>query len=711
MSGWTQHSMKFTRPVLHRALAISALSSFLACPALAALLEEVVVTAQKREQNVQDVGISVTAFSGDQIRELGFTNSVDVVAQSPNVEVTGAGGGVINTFSIRGVTQNDFSAAQESPVAVYIDDAYISQNMVTGFSLFDLERVEVLRGPQGTLFGRNATGGLVHYISARPTQEAEGFVDLTVAEEGRQRVEAAIGGGLTDSLAGRLSGVYNKSDGLIENTIGNDLMESDDYSVRGQLLYEPSDDLTILLKGLYADENSARGGYAHRVAFDGEFATDPEATDFFGYRSGGDPFEGAYDFDGYKEVDLTAVTLHVDWDIGNFMLVSVTNFQDIEHLYGEDADASPNDVFNYEADDNVDQFSQEFRLSWEGERSRSVVGVYYLDIDADYATFQSGEIFFGPGFIYGLAAEQTTETYAVFAQSEIDLTNVLSLTVGARLNRDEKDYSFSELGSELYNDDLSDDDWSGKIQLDYRPNDDWLWYFSANRGIKSGGFNMPLAPPVDFGTFPYDGEVLYAYEGGFKSTLAETTRLNASLFYYDYEDYQAYTFDGFVPLLFNANAETYGAELELITNPVEGLELMLGAGWLDAEVQDVPASISLSGKEDAVMAPELSFNGLVRYSWGALGGTVAVQTDYSWKDDHKFNLAVTPVIEEESYGLLNALVSYTTGDEAWYLSVFVKNATDEEYRSYAFDTTSYFGATEDVPGPKRWYGANLRFSW
>jgi len=682
-----------------------------AAPAMSAVLEEVVVTAQKREQNLQDVGISVTAFSADQMRQLGFTNSVDVVAHTPNVEVTGAGGGVINTFSIRGVTQNDFSAAQESPIAVYIDEVYISQNFVTGFSIFDLERVEVLRGPQGTLFGRNATGGLVQYVSARPTEETEGFVDVTLGEDGRQRIEGAISGALGDMVLGRLSGVYNENDGLIENRIGPDVMQTDDYSIRGQLLFQPSDEIDILFKALYADEDSIRGGYAHTVGFDGVFASDPLATDFFGYRSGGDLHKGDYDFDGYNEVEVSAYTLKVDWQLGDFTLASLTNFQDIENAYGEDSDASPNDVYNYEADNEVEQFSQEFRLSWEGDRSRSVLGLYYLDLDADYATGQSGEIFFGPGFIYTLAAEQTTETFAVFGQTDIDLSDVFTLTLGLRLNRDEKDYSFSELGVKLYDDDFSDSDWSAKVQLDYRPNDAWLWYIGASRGIKSGGFNMPLGPPADFSTFEYDGEVLYAYEAGFKSTIGENTRLNASIFYYDYEDYQAYTFDGFVPLLFNANAENYGAEIELITSPVDGLEILLGAGWVDSEVQDVPASISASGEEDGVLAPELSLNGLLRYSWDALGGTIAIQSDYTWKDDHKFNLAVTPVIEEDSYGLLNALVSYTSASESWYLSIFAKNLTDEEYRSYAFDTTTFFGATEDVPGPERWYGANLRFSW
>lgn len=705
-----------TRPISrHVATAVNCIAAATmlnAAPAFSALLEEVVVTAQKREQNLQDVGIAVTAFTGNQLNELGFTNAIDVVAQSPGLEVSGSGGGTINTFSVRGVTQNDFSPAQEGPVAVYVDDVYISQNFVTNFSLFDLDRVEILRGPQGTLFGRNATGGLVHYITAKPAQESDGFADVQIGEQGRVRVAAAAGGGLTDTVSGRIAGVYNKSDGQIENKIGPDVREIDDYSVRGQLLIEPSDELSVLLKGQYGHEDDRRGAYSHQVGFDGVFSKDPTATDFFGYRSNqSDPYSGEFDFDGYTKADTYDLSAHVNWDVGDYTLTSITNYQDLDNKYGEDSDVSPNDVYNYEGDNTVQQWSQEFRLNWEGESYRAMIGLFYLGIDGDYKTFQSGEVFFGPGFVYELKANQKTETFALFGQTEFDLTEELTLTLGLRLNRDEKDFTFSELGVDLYSDDFTDDDWSGKIQLDYRPSDDWLWYAGVNRGIKSGGFNMPLSPPADFNTFEYGGETLYAYEGGFKSSLTDRTRLNVSAYYYDYQDYQAYTFDGFVSLLFNANAEMKGGEIELTTSPIDGLDMMFGVAYMDAEVKDLPASISPSGKEDAVLAPKWSYNGLVRYAWPALNGELAVQADYSWRDDQNFNLAYTPVIKEGSYGIANARVSYTTEDEAWSAAVFVKNLTDEEYRSFGFDTTSYFGATENVVGTERWYGAELRFSW
>ena len=205
-------------------LAFSGLHTVLIATALfgtvqsqASVLEEIIVTAQKREQNLQDVGVSVTAYSGDQLHALGFKNSMDLVAHTPGLEANGFGGGAISTFSIRGVGQNDFSANQEAPIAVYVDEAYISSNVATRFSIFDIERVEVLRGPQGTLFGRNSTGGLVHYVTSNPSQELEGFIDLEIGEEGRQRIEGAIGGGITDTVSGRLAFIYNEDDGLVKN--------------------------------------------------------------------------------------------------------------------------------------------------------------------------------------------------------------------------------------------------------------------------------------------------------------------------------------------------------------------------------------------------------------------------------------------------------------------------------------------------------------
>ena len=701
-----------------RPLALCCLPAFIAgttatLPAQAQpnVLEEVVITAQKREQNLQDVGVSVTAYSGDQMNALGFKNSMDLVAHTPGLDANGYGGGAISTFNIRGVGQNDFSANQEAPIAVYIDEAYISSNVSTRFSLFDIERAEVLRGPQGTLFGRNSTGGLVHYITRDPSQEFEGFIDLEFGEDGRQRAEGAIGGGLSDTVSGRLAFIYNKDDGLIENQFpgaSDDIRRTDDYSIRGKLLIEPSDDLSVLFKAQYSDEDASPGGYSFGLLPGVE-------TDFFGYSDAdGDPYTVENDFDPYQTTEITEFGVIIKWDIGEATLTSVTNYQSVDSEYAEDADVSPNSLFHYIQEVEVDQVSQEIRVNWEGERHRSVVGIYYLDIENDVAVSEFGDVFFGPGAVFGIEAVQDTTTYAVFGQTEFDLTDTLAFTAGLRFNRDEKDYDLRapDFGFTDYKSDFDDDDYSAKLQLDYRPNDDWLIYGGISRGIKSGGFNLPLTP-VDGTSIEYDGETLTSYEIGFKATLGETIRLNASIYYYDYEDYQAFNIDPyFNTLLFNADAENYGGELELIMNPVEGLDLMLGVSYLDSEVTELKDTVTFpTGKEVPPLSPEWTVNGLARYAWPAFGGYMSVQADFFWKDDHKFNLATSEPILEDSYSVVNARIGFETDDGAWSGSVFVRNLTDEEYRTFAIDATAFFGSHENILGFERWYGANIRYTW
>ncbi len=282
-------------------------------PVYAAILQEVVVTAQKREQSLQDVGVAVTAFSGDQLRALGLNNSIDLVAQTPGLEANGFGGGAISTFSIRGVGQNDFSANQEAPIAVYVDEAYISSNVSTRFSIFDIERVEVLRGPQGTLFGRNSTGGLVHYVTTNPSQDFGGFVDVEFGEDGRKRLEGAIGGGISEVVSGRLAFISNEDDGLIDNQFSPNspsVRRTDDYSIRGKLLIVPSDDLSIIFKAQVSDEDASPGGYSLGLQ-------EGTAADFFGYSDAdGDPYTISADFDAFQTTEITELGMTVDWDIG-----------------------------------------------------------------------------------------------------------------------------------------------------------------------------------------------------------------------------------------------------------------------------------------------------------------------------------------------------------------------------------------------------------
>ena len=233
----------------------------------AQILEEIVVTAQKKAQSLQDVGVSVTAFNDEQIAALGWDNSLDVAAQTPGLITTSNTGDTANIalFSIRGVSQLDFAEGQEAPVALYRDEAYIASPGASGIPFFDVERIEILRGPQGTLYGRNATGGLVHFISNKPTDVVEGFVELTVAEYQQFGIIGAVGGPLSDSVQGRLAFYSNTDDGYVKNSLGPDLRADNTQSVRGLVNFDISESSSLLLIGQYTDIDT-RGGVFHSAA-------------------------------------------------------------------------------------------------------------------------------------------------------------------------------------------------------------------------------------------------------------------------------------------------------------------------------------------------------------------------------------------------------------------------------------------------------------
>jgi iron complex outermembrane receptor protein len=615
------------------------------------------------------------------------------------------------------VTQNAFAGSLESPIAVYIDESYLALNTTINLSLFDIDRVEVLRGPQGTLFGRNATGGLVRYITNKPSQTPEGNIGFEFGEDGRIKAEAAVNQPLSEKAAIRLAGVYNHDNGLIKNISGPNQMQTNDYAIRGQLLVEPTESLSLLLKAQYADENDAKGGYAHVVGRSGNYVTNPSTLDFFGYKDAdGDPYTSSTDYPGYKKTNVFDVTLTADWKLGDFTLTSATNYQKINDDYGEDADITPLSVYNYQKSATVKQYSQELRLGYESDSFNGVLGVYHLVIDGFYGTRQTGQVYFGSDEEIA-TVDQKTKTWAVFAQGDLKLTDTLSVVFGGRYSWDRKDFDYNSTNVfDIYQPGplqvqqvFKDDDYSLKAQLNYRPNRDWLFYAGINRGIKSGGLNFPLFP-YDPALFPFRGEVLTAYEAGFKATIAPRTTLNVSAFYYDYDGYQAFSFDGLAARVLNVNAKMHGGEIEFQSEPLRGLELNLGMSYLENTVRDVPLVIS-SGTEKAALSPKFTFNGLLKYSWNGLGGRLSAQVDGNWRDKVTFNLVPTPVLREGAYGILNARLGYKTSDEKWSFSVFAQNLTNTRYRFYSFDTTGDFGAIENVPGVPRWFGASIGYKW
>ena len=421
------------------------------------VLEEVIVTAQKREESIQDVGIAITAFSGEQLDALGITDSTAIAEFTPGVHISGNNAGYTQQFTIRGATQNDFNDLAEAPNAVYVDEAYQAAGQAQLFSQFDMERVELLKGPQGTLFGRNATGGLVHYVTKKPTDEFEGYGDFQYGRYDTVRFEGAVSGPLAEGIKARVSGFYRSNDPILKNVfqphqvgqgyapwVGNtgglngstdgqaDLWSEDSYSIRGQVLLEPSEDVDIEFKVQYAERQTSSGPYQNvatisevdakgRVVntlysnaqtnpnsceqlivgttdclpggsvldldFD-DFRPGPD-TDFFGYDDP-DGVEGLTmstdhalsDYDTYQTWSVTG-KVTIDFDFAT--LVAVLNYSDQDKDTSLDVDAGPGPQFIVTGDSIIDWYTQEMRLEGEQDRYRWIVGTYYMTIDGEFS--------------------------------------------------------------------------------------------------------------------------------------------------------------------------------------------------------------------------------------------------------------------------------------------------------------------------------------
>lgn len=743
-SGFTLRS-KTGKPAHHfkvRSLAAAvALSLCSGMNISAAVLEEIIVTAQKREQKLQDVGISVTAFSGDQISELGYTDTVDITAQVPGLQLQQFHPS-ITVFNIRGISQNDFGDQLEAPVAVYVDEAYVGAMGAIHGGLFDIERVEVLRGPQGTLFGRNATGGLLHFVSRKPTEELEGYASLTLAEYDQVKFEGAISGAIAEGILGRLSVSTNKHDGILENRVGSDLRDADRYSVRGQLQIALGEDGSLNLKAGYSENDEQGNAYdlvnAVGDGFGGLGRAILPTEDIYGVGPGtgltpfiepdNDGLEGSFDQTGFFEKDAFGLTAKLTWEFDGVTFTSVSDYLSMDKDYVEDADSSPIRYFEFATTQEYDQFSQELRLNGETDSMRWVAGLYYLDMETDNTSgiVIEGAFLGAPAGLIptGVAYELESESKAIFGQVEFDLSDEVTLLAGLRYTEDERE--IDSVFVDFLNTDgtpipfnnatssLASQEWenvSAKLELDWRPADGALLYASVTRGHKAGNFAQPVFATT-FSLLPHDEEELTSYEIGYKGSLSsDRLRINAAAFYYDYSDYQAFSLQGLEQAIFNKDASIKGAEVEVTwLTPVEGLEILLGASVLDAEVEDVNLPDGTVTDRDMPQAPDLSLNGLVRYAWSALGGTLAVQVDAAYNDDSYFSVFNGPEEFEESYTVANANISYTTKDERWKITGFVKNFTDEEYRIYNLDVSA-IGIIQNAFAAPRWYGATISYQF
>lgn len=724
-----------------------------------ATLDEVVVTTTRRAESEQRIPVSITALSGEQLAGLGVAQTRDLANLVPNLATQGSFGRTSPAYFIRGIGSTQFNPNANSKVGVYVDDVYLNSPAVHGAQLFDLERVEVARGPQGYLFGQNTTGGLIRSIARKPEigSGLTGGAELTVGRFGEFGAEAALGGGLGTSAAWRLALSRSERDGISRNTLLQaDEGDTDALAWRAQLLVTPSDTLSVLVNLHGSDDDSEFAPYKQVGLVDPETGGPCASpgfgsgcTDYFGYADTPDYHEGQWDIARQvAQVSSFGASVTLDWDLGSLALTSVSSYEENDSLINEDTDASPLDVVHGAYRAGPRQFSQELRLASAGDGgTRWIAGLYYFD-EQFKGTVHFAVNGFGPGIFTGVGettegagqlSRMDTQSAAAFGTAEIPLADATRLSIGVRYTHETKDLDYvafitdttsvtpdwmmswssvTDLGLFQTIDFHLKESWdnfSGRVSLDHQFSDEVLGYVGIARGFNSGNFNGGALFDQAEATL-VDPEILTSFEAGIKSTLAGgTLRLNGGLWYYDFKDQQVFILAsgaGGTPFqqLSNAAASTlYGAELELAWAPVQGLLLQLGAGYTHSNFDEFDSEIGgdLSGNE-LPSAPPLNLNVLARYEWAAFGGTLAVQADAKYNDDQYFSVNNDPVLAQEAYSVVNARAGYTTASGRLSVTLWGRNLGDEQYATGAYDLAA-FGFDQIIVGDPRSYGLTLSY--
>ena len=696
------------------------------------LLEEVTVTATKRAELSQKVGITITAFSNEQMKQLGVVNSTDLSLYTPGLQLQTSGGeGNTMAMTLRGVGQNDFNDHQESPVAIYVDEVYASAITATSFQAFDLDRVEVLRGPQGTLFGRNATGGLVQFVTAKPTKDINGYIGVGYGRFNDFTAEGAIGGPLSDDVQGRVSFATHRRDPYFKNLLANGASGNGKSDIAGRLQIEsqPTANMDVRLvarssdsrvagpRGVPATTSYTADGLAFPVGpNDDVWGTGP-GNNPTGYRyRGSDPWAGA--FDQYNPLQLSqwGTALHVTTTQGPWTLFSISDYSHFRHLYREDTDLGPTRGLEYAATTGIGQFSQELRAQYDSERLEIIGGAYFLDINGHYRNeFLVRTPFVGitaPATIVGPEGTSSlmdwslrTTSYSGFGQLDWSWSSAVKFTLGARWTRDQKHDVLASyqvplsLGQDVlttadpglvtllnYDDKRADTFWSWKGGINWTPINELLVFASATRGQKGGGYNVPF-----FGSSPdtirFRPEELTSYEGGFKWTQGGfLRRLNLSVFHYDYKDYQAFEWVNGVGAIFNIDATIDGGELEVVLNPVERLTVQLGSAFIfDAKVKNIGLPSGRPTDSRVPQTPDLSLTALLRYDWPVSWGTLSAQADGRYQTSQFFDAFNSPIDREPGYSIVNLRLLHTNPNKRFTTSLYVENVSNKVYRTFALD--------------------------
>ncbi len=669
------------------------------------LLEEIIITAEKRAASLQKTAISVSAFDASLAETLGITDLSSTAEHTPGLSVSAFSIGQPQAY-IRGMGSNEDGAGGDSSIAIYLDGIYISRPSAANLEYYDIERIEVLRGPQGTLYGKNATGGVINIISAKPNDEFSGNIKLSAGNLAFYGLQAKANIPISDKLFSNFSLSNKTRNGYVKNLItGRDLHDIDDKSFRGQLLYQPSDKLEVIIAADYEIVDRLGNGR------DGKGIVSPLYDN--------DPFTTTADIDGYQQRESKGGRLEITWDAPDGTLTSLTGYRKSQFDWLEDLiglpDSAPGLQGANSADDSTEEFSQEFRFSTtDNDGNFLQTGLYFLHENAHRIEEIHGVIN-PPGLSFSNQFNQrnTLDSYAIFADNSTPLSEHFTLHGGIRYSYEEKEYSnegsgFAGVPVLLFENFIIDEteNWessSWRLSIDYQPTDSLLLYLSHNTGFKSGGFQGQARNSLEAAT-PFDQEKATNTELGFKYQ-GNRWSLNGTVFYSDYKDLQTLFFIQVTPTTFLAtttteDATSQGIELEYRWEISNQFSSFGNYTYNDTQLNDAG---DITGNH-LRNAPRNSGSINIQWQHSINNNQLSATIGYQFRDKTFQDLNNFPVNQFKQKEIWNAHISYTP-DKNYKISLFGKNLTNKAYKVHSFElgpTNAY-----TIYGSPRTYGIRL----
>ncbi|PCI34229.1 MAG: hypothetical protein COB54_00065 [Alphaproteobacteria bacterium] len=707
-------------------------------------LEEIVVTARKREESLQKVPISVSAFSEKDLAAMSVSDLREAAQFAPNVVFnnTGPAGSSAPAIFIRGIGQAASNEVFFDPgVGIYLDGVFVGRPLGLDLDMVDVQRLEILRGPQGTLFGKNTVGGAINLITAKPNDELGGKLELITGRFNRIDAKLSLNLPLVPGkLAANFSGAIRKRDGFGErldiftgDKIG-EMGDVDKLSGRVKINWVASENVEILL-ALSATKVRETGWTRRVLDYNADLGLLALLSNFL------EPDYGPVFLEGLKLNQSYATgpntnhsnswdtALTINWNLGDVSVKSITSYKDLDLEAGVDPDGSIYDIIKQTNEWEQKQFSQEFLINGASfdDKLDWVMGLYYYSENVDYyvETYVLDPLwdFLGADLGGSRIVDQNIKSYSAFGQATYAMNEKLSATVGLRYTYEEK--SMARQGFRLHTGvenilfgERSEnfDSFSPRFGLEYQLNKDFLTYVSVAQGFKSGGLNGRSMASNDF--LPFDSETVWTYEFGLKSEWFDRRLLfNTALYYSDYKNIQFQSISSDpdtaqpITIIDNAGkAEIKGFEAELKAVVAEGFILTANVGYTDAKYTEIKQSVGISTDNRFPEIPEWSYALAANYTVEiGNSGSLSGRVDWTYRSKVFHDAPNSEIIAQDGYGLLNARLSFETSDGNWTISTFVTNLADKKYILGGANFLMGLGFAEGQIGRPREWGASVQY--